>query len=154
MVAPAFGALVEYADSRLRSRVEPGPRVVSVICMTSEYLTSWLYVWAFIVSGAALVVLILLISKVTNPQHLTPEKLAHYECGIPPVGSPWAPFAVRYYVFALLFLVFDVEAVFLFPWTLVFRTLGAAGFVEMVLFVLVLAWGLLYAWRKGALEWA
>ena len=154
MVAPTLGALVEYAASRLRPRVEPGPPVAFEIRMTSEYLTNWLYVWAFIVSGAALVVLILLFSKVINPEHLTPEKLAHYECGIPPVGSPWAPFAVRYYVFALLFLVFDVEAVFLFPWTLVFRTLGTAGFVEMVIFVAVLGWGLLYAWRKGALEWA
>mgnify|MGYP005835211747 CR=1 FL=1 len=122
--------------------------------MTSEYLTNWLYVWAFIAAGAALVVLILLFAKLINPEHLTPEKLGHYECGIAPVGSPWAPFAVRYYVFALLFLVFDVEAIFLFPWALVFRTLGTAGFVEMMLFVAVLVWGLLYAWRKGALEWA
>ena len=154
MVAPAFAALVEYADGRLPPRTEPGLRVVLTIRMTSAYLTNWLYVWAFIVSGAALVVLVLLFSKLINPEHLTPEKLAHYECGIPPYGSPWAPFAVRYYVFALLFLVFDVEAVFLFPWALVFRTLGTAGFVEMTLFIAVLAWGLLYAWRKGALEWA
>jgi NADH:ubiquinone oxidoreductase subunit 3 (subunit A) len=154
MVAPAFAALVEYADGRLPPRTEPGLRVVLKIRMTSEYLTNWLYVWAFIVSGAALVVLILLFSKLINPDHPTPGKLAPYECGIPPVGSPWAPFAVRYYVFALLFLVFDVEAIFLFPWTLVFRTLGTAGFVEMMLFIMVLVWGLLYAWRKGALEWA
>ncbi len=86
--------------------------------MTSAYLTNWLYVWLFLVSGAALVVLILLFSKLINPSHLTPEKLAPYECGIPPVGNPWGPFAVRYFVFGLLFLVFDVEAVFLFPWAL------------------------------------
>jgi NADH-quinone oxidoreductase subunit A len=154
MVAPAFVALVEYADGRPPPRSEPGRRVLLTIRMTSEYLTSWLYVWAFIVSGAVLVVLILLVSKLVNPEHLTPEKLAHYECGIPPVGSPWAPFAVRYYVFALLFLVFDVEAIFLFPWALVFRTLGTAGFVEMMLFIVILVCGLAYAWRKGALEWA
>lgn len=154
MVAPALAALVEYADGRPPPRTEPGLRVLLTIRMTSEYLTDWLYVWAFIVSGAVLVVLILLVSKLVNPEHLTPEKLAPYECGIPPVGSPWAPFAVRYYVFALLFLVFDVEAIFLFPWALVFRTLGTAGFVEMMLFIVILAWGLLYAWRKGALEWA
>ena len=74
--------------------------------------------------------------------------------GILSAGNPWAPFAVRYYVFGLLFLVFDVEAVFLFPWALVFRGLGASGFVEMLLFIAVLGVGLLYAWRKGALEWA
>lgn len=122
--------------------------------MIASYLTDWLYVWFFIAAGAALVVLILLFSKLVNPQHATKEKMAGYECGIPPVGSPWAPFAVRYYVFGLLFLVFDVEAVFLFPWAIVFRTLGTAGFVEMVVFIAVLGFGLLYAWRKGALEWA
>ena len=89
--------------------------------MTSTYLTNWLYVWLFIAAGGALVVLILLFSKLINPSHLTPEKLQPYECGIPPVGNPWQPFAVRYFVFGLLFLVFDVEAAFLFPWALVFR---------------------------------
>jgi NADH-quinone oxidoreductase subunit A len=122
--------------------------------MVATYITDWVYVWLFIVAGAALVVAILLFSKVINPSHPTPEKLATYECGITPVGNPWAPFAVRYYVFALLFLVFDVEAVFLFPWALVFRPLGTSGFVEMLLFIAVLGVGLLYAWRKGALEWA
>jgi NADH-quinone oxidoreductase subunit A len=122
--------------------------------MTTAYLTNWLYVWLFIVAGAALVVVILLTSKLINPRHPSPEKLSPYECGIPPVGTPWAPFAVRYYVFGLLFLVFDVEAIFLFPWTLVFRGLGTSGFIEMMLFIAVLGVGLLYAWRKGALEWA
>ncbi len=122
--------------------------------MTEAYLTNWLYIWLFIVAGGALVVLILLFSKLVNPQHLTPAKLASYECGIPPVGGPWSPFAVRYFVFGLLFLVFEVEAVFLFPWALVFRGLGTAGFVAMAIFIGVLGFGLLYAWRKGALEWA
>ena len=77
--------------------------------MTSTYLTNWLYVWLFIAAGGGLVVLILLFSKLINPSHPTAEKLAPYECGIPPVGNPWAPFAVRYYVFGLLFLgLFDV----------------------------------------------
>jgi NADH:ubiquinone oxidoreductase subunit 3 (subunit A) len=146
----AFG--IFRPDDSPRSPV-PGGRV-SAFHMTSTYLTDWIYVWLFIAAGGALVVLILLFSKLLNPSHLTPEKLAPYECGIPPVGNPWAPFAVRYYVFGLLFLVFDVEAVFLFPWALVFRTLGTAGFVEMLLFIAVLGFGLLYAWRKGALEWA
>ena len=122
--------------------------------MTNSYLINWLYVWLFIAAGGALVVVILLFSKLINPSHPTAEKLAPYECGIPPVGNPWAPFAVRYYVFGLLFLVFDVEAVFLFPWALVFRSLGTSGFIEMLLFIAVLGFGLLYAWRKGALEWA
>jgi NADH:ubiquinone oxidoreductase subunit 3 (subunit A) len=122
--------------------------------MNNAYLTNWLYVAAFIASGVVLVVLILLVSALFNPRHLTPEKLSPYECGIEPVGDSWHPFAVRYYIFALLFLIFDVESVFLFPWALRFRSLGTGGFVEMMLFILVLVVGLVYAWRKGALAWA
>jgi NADH:ubiquinone oxidoreductase subunit 3 (subunit A) len=122
--------------------------------MTGSYLSNLLYVGAFMASGAALVVLILLFSKLINPSHPSPDKRSPYECGIEPVGTPWAPFAVRYYIFALLFLVFDVEAIFLFPWTITFRSLGTAGFVEMMIFIGVLLVGLAYAWRKGALRWA
>jgi NADH:ubiquinone oxidoreductase subunit 3 (subunit A) len=122
--------------------------------VSSAYLTNWLYVAAFVASGAALVVLILLFARLINPSHPTPGKLFPYECGIEPVGDSWHPFAVRYYVFALLFLVFDVEAVFMFPWSITFRSLGTAGFVEMMSFIAVLVVGLIYAWRKGALQWA
>ena len=122
--------------------------------MSGAYLANWLYVLAFIAAGGMLVVLILLFSALVNPRHLTAEKLSPYECGIVPVGDSWHPFAVRYYIFALLFLIFDVESVFLFPWAIRFRALGAAGFIEMLLFILVLAVGLVYAWRKGALRWA
>ena len=122
--------------------------------MSSAFLPDWLYVAAFLAAGAVLVVLILAVSALVNPRHPNPEKLAPYECGIPPFGLPWSPFAVRYFVFGLLFLVFDVESVFLFPWAIVFQGLGAAGFVEMLIFIAVLAVGLVYAWKKGALEWA
>lgn len=121
--------------------------------MTTAYLTNWLYVAAFMLSGVFMVVAILAISAIVNPSHPSATKYATYECGIQPVGTPWSPFAVRYYIFALLFLIFDVEAVFLFPWTLIFRNLGTAGFVEVVIFILVLVVGLVYAWRKGVLEW-
>ena len=121
--------------------------------MTAAYLTSWLYVAAFMLSGVVMVVAILAISAIVNPSRPSAVKYATYECGIESFGTPWSPFAVRYYIFALLFLVFDVEAVFLFPWTLVFRELGAAGFIEVVFFILVLVVGLVYAWRKGVLEW-
>ena len=118
--------------------------------MTSAYLTNWLYVWLFLVAGAALVVLILLFSKLINPSHLTPEKLAPYECGIPPVGNPWSPFAVRYFVFGLLFLVFDVEAVFLFPWALHVPHAGhRRASSRCVLFVAVLGFGLALRVAQG-----
>lgn len=122
--------------------------------MTEAYLTHWIYVGLFIFAGMALVVAILLFSKLVNPSHPTPEKLLAYECGIPPLGAPRHPFAVRYFVVALLFLIFDVEALFLFPWAIVFRQLGQTGFIEMVIFIVVLGFGLIYAWRKGVLEWA
>lgn len=122
--------------------------------MTGSYLSNLIYLVAFMASGAALVVLILLVSKLVNPSNPSPAKLSPYECGIEPVGTPWAPFAVRYYIFGLLFLIFDVEAIYLFPWALTFRTLGTSGFVEMMIFIAVLLVGLVYAWRKEALEWA
>ena len=121
--------------------------------MTGSYLSNLIYLLAFMASGAVLVVLILLVSKLVNPSNPTPVKLSPYECGIEPVGTPWAPFAVRYYIFGLLFLIFDVESVFLFPWAITFRTLGTTGFVEVLVFILVLGVGLVYAWRKGALQW-
>jgi len=93
------------------------------------------------------------LSRLIQRRHSYPEKLQPYECGVPPVGDTRIPFAVRYYIFALLFVVFDVEAVFLYPWALVFKSVGAQGLVEVLIFVAVLAFGLIYAWGKGALEW-
>jgi NADH-quinone oxidoreductase subunit B len=130
--------------------VEPGPPVAFEIHMTSEYLTNWLYVWAFIVSGAALVVLILLISKVINPEHLTPEKIATTSAVSRRSARPGRR-SPRYYASpcsssSSMWRRSSSRGRSVPP-------LGTAGFVEMVIFVAVLGWGLLYAWRKGALEW-
>jgi NADH-quinone oxidoreductase subunit A len=88
------------------------------------------------------------------PKNPYPLKDATYECGHDPVGQPRVPFRVQYYAIAIVFLIFDVETAFLYPWGLVFRTLGWTAYAEMALFVAVLLVGLLYAWRKGALTWA
>jgi len=80
-------------------------------------------------------------------------KALNYETGETTVTDPWRPFPVRYYVFALLFLIFDVEAAFLYPWAVIYQELGLYGFIEMVIFVLILGVGLAYAWKKGALKW-
>lgn len=93
------------------------------------------------------------VSRLIQRRHIYPEKITPYECGIPPIGDSRAPFAVRYYIFALLFVVFDVEAVFLYPWAMVLRSLGMTGYIEMMIFITVLLVGLIYAWGKGALEW-
>jgi NADH-quinone oxidoreductase subunit A len=88
------------------------------------------------------------------PRRLLPEKLTTYECGIDPVGEGWSQSQIRYYIYAFLFVIFDVESVFLFPWALVFDDIGVAAFWEMVVFIGVLAIGLLYAFKKGVLRWA
>lgn len=88
-----------------------------------------------------------------RPKHPNPIKEATYECGVETEGDALGQFNARYYVFALLFVIFDVEAVFLFPWAVAFRQLGLFAFVEALLFVLILVVGYLYAWRRKALEW-
>ncbi|MBI2604745.1 MAG: NADH-quinone oxidoreductase subunit A [Deltaproteobacteria bacterium] len=95
----------------------------------------------------------LLVSRLVAPHHPGALKNAPYECGEKVFGSAHVQFNVGYYLFGLLFLVFDVEAAFLYPWAVVFREVGIAGLIEAGIFILVLVVGLVYAWRKGALEW-
>ena len=93
------------------------------------------------------------LNKLVSPKVRRAEKYLTYECGVDPVGGGWSQTQIRYYLFGLLFVVFDVEAVFLFPWAVVFDKLGTPAFVEMVIFIGILALGLAYAWRKKVLEW-
>lgn len=91
--------------------------------------------------------------RLLRPQRPTREKLEIYECGIDPIGESWKQPNVRYYIFAFLFVVFDVEALFLFPWAVTYEKLGMFAVVEMILFVAILFFGLVYAWGRRALEW-
>lgn len=95
----------------------------------------------------------LFLSRLVAPHHPTALKNAPYECGEKQIGPAWIHFNVGYYLFALLFLAFEVEAAFLYPWAVIVREAGAAGLVEVGVFVFILILGLAYAWRKGALEW-
>jgi NADH-quinone oxidoreductase subunit A len=104
-------------------------------------------------TGALFVLALYGVVKLLSPTRPNPLKNATYECGHEPVGTPRAPFRVQYYAIAIVFLIFDVETAFLYPWGLVLRELGWAGFAEMAIFVAVLVVGLIYAWRKGVLEW-
>lgn len=88
-----------------------------------------------------------------RPRAPDPVKSATYECGMETEGNTWVQFNVRYYVFALIFVVFDIEVVFLYPWAVAFRQVKLFGFVEALIFILILVVGYLYAWRKRALEW-
>nr|YP_010458676.1 NADH-plastoquinone oxidoreductase subunit 3 [Salacia obovatilimba]ADD31397.1 NADH-plastoquinone oxidoreductase subunit 3 protein [Euonymus americanus]UUA70154.1 NADH-plastoquinone oxidoreductase subunit 3 [Salacia obovatilimba] len=110
--------------------------------------------WAFLIISSVIPVLAFLISGVLAPLNKRPEKLSSYESGIEPMGDAWLQFRIRYYMFALVFVIFDVETVFLYPWAMSFDVVGVSVFIEAFIFVLILIAGLVYAWRKGALEWS
>lgn len=103
--------------------------------------------------GGSVAVLFVFLSRVLGPRNANAQKTSAYECGVEPIGNARERFPVRFYLVAMLFILFDIEAVFLYPWARLFSSLGIVGFVEIVFFVLVLLIGLVYAWRKGALEW-
>lgn len=119
----------------------------------SEYFQSYLTVGAFAALGAILVMIMLGVASVLRPTKPSVAKQTTYECGVDPVGSGWSQTYVRYYVFGLLFLAFDVEAVFIFPWAIQVVELGTFGLVAMVIFILLLLEGLVYAIKKGLLKW-
>ncbi len=116
-------------------------------------MAEFLGVLLFIVAGFAFVGLALFISSLVRPSKFSAEKVMSYECGENPVGSAWVQFNIRFYVFALAFIIFDVEAVFLFPWAVVYRQLGLFAFIEGLIFIAILALGLAYLWAKGDLDW-
>ena len=119
----------------------------------SDFLRDYLTVVWFGAIALVLAGLLLGISALVRPSHPTRQKLISYESGVDPVGEGWSQSQVRYYVFALLFVIFDVEAVFIFPWATRLEVYGLFGLVEMGIFVFVLLLGLVYAWRKGVLRW-
>ena len=106
-----------------------------------------------IITAIALVAVALGIANAISPRSFNPQKGEAYECGIPTRGKSWMQFKVGYYLFAILFLMFDVETVFLFPWAVVVQDLGVSGLISIFFFLVILVLGLAYAWRKGALEW-
>lgn len=106
-----------------------------------------------LLTGVGLVAAALIIAALISPKSYSLQKGKAYECGIPTRGESMMQFKVGYYLFAILFLMFDVETVFLFPWAVVCKTLGTAGLISVGIFLAVLILGLAYAWRKGALEW-
>jgi len=114
----------------------------------------WLFIGVFLVLAPIFPIIALLIPRLIAPRKSNQLKSNTYECGIETVGDTWVQFKVQYYIFALVFLVFDVELVFLFPWAVAFDKLALFAVLEGILFILILVSGLLYIWRKGALEWA
>ena len=121
--------------------------------MPGDYFGQYVTIGIFTIAGIGIVVGTIAASRLLQPRVPHPEKLTTYESGIDPIGLGWSQANVRYYIFALLFVVFDVEAVFLFPWAVVFERLGTQAFVEMVIFIAILAFALVYAIKKKVLEW-
>ena len=120
---------------------------------TSSFLGAHAAIAIFVAVAIGFLVVNLLVWKIIRPSRFSEEKLTTYECGENPTGSAWIQFNIRFYVFALIFIVFDVEAVFLLPWAVVFRQLGPLAFVEGLVFIAILVVALAYVWRKGDLEW-
>ncbi len=116
-------------------------------------LTEFGKVFIFILVAILFVIVALVAAKIIRPHRPTHEKLTTYECGENPEGSPWVKFNIRFYVVALIFLIFDVEVVILIPWALIYKDFGLAGFIAGSFFLLLLALGMAYEWRKGDLEW-
>jgi NADH:ubiquinone oxidoreductase subunit 3 (subunit A) len=120
---------------------------------SADFLTAYSSILVFLVVVVGFLAFNLVFWKVIRPSRYSEEKLTTYECGENPTGSAWIQFNIRFYVFALIFVVFDVEAVFLFPWAVVFKRLGFMAFAEGLVFIAILAVALAYVWRKGDLEW-
>ena len=108
----------------------------------------------FLLISLIVPILALTFSKIIQPKTGTPERRTTYESGMEPMGEARLQFNIRYYMFALVFVLFDVETLFLYPWATTFKELGLSAFIEAIIFIFILVLGLVYAWRKGALEWS
>jgi len=117
-------------------------------------LTEFGKIFVFILTAILFVIIALVVAKLIRPDRPTKEKLTTYECGENPEGSPWVKFNIRFYVVALIFLIFDVEVVLLIPWAMVYQHYGITGYLIGAIFLVLLGIGMAYEWRKGDLEWA
>jgi len=116
-------------------------------------LIDYLPILVYLLIAVGLVGVIVLMSELLGKKRHTPAKDLPYECGMDPIGDARHRYTVRFYVIAMFFVVFDIEAIFLYPWGVIFRSLGWFGLVEMAIFIGILVVGLAYVWGKGALEW-
>ena len=116
-------------------------------------MQGWLSIFIMILVGLGFGGIMVGLGVLLGPSKPSPEKLAPYECGMPPVGDARERQSVKFYLVAMIFLLFDIEVAFLYPWAMALRDLGWAGFVQVVLFMTLLLAGYIYVWRKGALDW-
>lgn len=121
--------------------------------MTTPTNIGYLYAAIMLAAGFFFVMIATLLGNLLAPHKKTREKLQTYESGETPIGSAWVQYPLGFYIFALLFVAFDVDIVFIISWAVIFKQLSIFGFVEILFFIIVLALGLIYAWRKGVIRW-
>jgi NADH-quinone oxidoreductase subunit A len=116
-------------------------------------MSNYAFIGIFLLFALSMPVVVLVMAFLLRPKRPAPVKQSTYECGLEAVGDIWVQFKVQYYLYALAFIIFDIEVVFLYPWAVAYNQLGLFALIEMFIFMVVLVYGLVYAWRKGALEW-
>ncbi len=116
-------------------------------------LTDYFPIFIFFIVAVCFALFTLIASALIGKRKITPQKMIPSECGMDPVGEARNPFSVKFYIIAMLFILFDIEAVFLYPWAVIFKDLRFFGLVEMAVFIAILLVGFIYVWKKGALEW-
>ena len=121
--------------------------------MSTPANIAYLYAAILFAAGFLFVIVTMVVSNIIAPRKRTKEKLQTYESGEAPIGSAWVQYPLGFYIFALLFVAFDVDIVFIIAWAVIFKQLSFFGFFEILFFILVLALGLVYAWRKGVIRW-
>ena len=129
-------------------------QVVGAFFRDYQFINPYVPIFLFTLMAFAFAAGVLIVALAIRPNLPDPEKNSPYECGMPPLMEAHERFSIRFYLLGILFLLFDVEALFLFPWAVQYDALGLFGFIEMMLFIAILLVGYFYAWRKGALEWA
>ena len=118
-----------------------------------SYEYNYLFLGVFLLIAISFPLLPIILAKFVAPKKPNPIKDATYECGVETKGDSWVQFKVQYYVYALIFVIFDIEVIFIYPWAVAFKQMGLFAFVEMTIFLAILALGLIYAWKKNVLEW-
>ena len=124
-----------------------------MVFLPEGYDVNWIVVIMLPIMGALLIGALFCVSKFIAPKRFSKVKDEPYECGIPPEPFRWSQIRIRYYIFAILFIIFDIEAVFLFPWAIIYLKSGSMIFYEMLIFLGILFFGIIYSWRKGVLQW-
>ena len=121
--------------------------------MSSDFLQDYFPIMLFLFIALGLSIGFIVLNFVFSPKNPDPEKLSAYECGFEPFNDSRMEFDVRFYLVAILFIIFDLEIAFLFPWAIALKEIGITGLIAMIIFLLVLVIGFIYEWNKGALEW-